>query len=186
MYRTQFASCLQFHVHVGFTSIKARRRVYILVYNMPRVKPWHYDLSLYIFLKLVPGGFAIVVHRGRVSSPRPFAGARSFQARPAGGHVPADLQHHDVDHLHVRDAESRGQSGPVGVLRVLGVGHRAAHHATTLHIPSVPFGRHSGRNLEDQLQGASRVKFFSSQVLHFPRAASTMMLGQISSFNSFT
>lgn len=48
-------------------------------------------------------------------------------------------------------------AGAIGLLRVPGMGHRAARDSAALHLPSLPLRRHPGRDLEDQLQGAPRV-----------------------------
>lgn len=57
------------------------------------------------------GGASAAVHRGRVAAPRAPAGTGPQQASAPGGHLPVDLQCYHVAHLHLRDAESRGQPG---------------------------------------------------------------------------
>lgn len=48
-------------------------------------------------------------------------------------------------------------AGATGLLRLPGLGYCAARDSTAVHLPPLPLRRDSGRDLEDQLQGAPGV-----------------------------
>lgn len=107
---------------------------------------------------LFQGCSSTAFHRRRLSPPRPSARARPLEAGPSGCHLPAYLQRDHVDHLHIWDAEGGGKPGAARVLRLPGLGHRAASDTAPVYFPSIPLGCHTRRDMEDELQGASRIK----------------------------
>ena len=88
-------------------------------------------------------------HVGHVEEAGQHAGTGSGQTGTPIGDFPAHHQFDAVAGVHLWNAESRGQSGPIEFLRIFAVGHYAAHHSAAVHLLSVPFGHCLRRNLEE-------------------------------------
>lgn len=54
---------------------------------------------------------------------------------------------------------------PAGFLRIFGMVVDSAHNTAALHVPPIPFSRHTSRGLEDELQSTIRVKFIPPLIL---------------------
>lgn len=99
-----------------------------------------------------PGDAPVAVRGGDHLPHHLPAGARPDQAGPASGRLPHDGQSHAVDHLHVRDAEGRGQSRAAGLLRVHGVDRHRPGNAAAQHLLQIPLVHHLRRSVEELVQ----------------------------------